>query len=513
MERRTGCVYLVGAGPGDAELLTIKGSRLLQQADCIVYDKLIDDRLLELAPPHAERVYVGKEACRHCIPQAEINQLLIDRAKAGAVVVRLKGGDPLLFARGGEEAVALNAAGVPFEIVPGVTAALAAAATAGVPLTQRLVSSAVAFVTGHETPGKSSTLDWRPIAEFPGTLVIYMALTRIARIASELVRLGKDGQTPVLLVEWGGTNRQRTRSYTLEELAGCSDVALQSPVLAVIGEVCKLREQVDWFGRRPLAGKTVLVPRASGQLEDTARRLSDLGARVLCEPVFEITPPDDWGPVDQCFDELSRFDWLVFTSRNGVTFFLDRLLESGRDLRALGGVRLATVGPGTAEALADYHLKADLVPPEYRAESLAEALAERAKGKRVLLARADRGRAVLVDSLRQVAEEVRQVTVYRQRDRLTPSPETLQCLKAGEIDYVLLSSSNMASGFFRWLDDEAAAQVRERVKLVSMSPLTSERIRSEGFSVSMEAETYTMDGMLETLLRAEAASPGCGRPL
>lgn len=495
-----GKVYLVGAGPGDADLLTLRGSRLLQSADCIVYDKLIDAKLLQMGRPEAERIYVGKQASYHCLPQTKINELLIECARRGKTVVRLKGGDPLLFARGGEEALALKEAGIDYEIVPGVTAALAAAATSGIPLTHRGVASAVAFVTGHEDPSKPDSLDWKSLAAFPGTVVVYMALRRIGAVCKELIAAGRSADCPVALVEWGGTNRQKVHASTVERLANGEPVPLASPALAVIGQVCQFREQIGWIEKRPLFGQTILLPRAAEQADETAQVLQELGAVVICEPVFEILPPDDWQPVDQCLQELATFDWLVFTSRNGVTSFLGRLLQQ-RDLRALANLKIAAIGPGTAAELERFHLKADLIPDDFRAEALADALSTVAKGKRILIARANRGRQILVETLSAVASEVTQVTVYRQVDRLQPSAATAELLREGKIDVVLLSSSNMASGFFRWLDETSAQHVRQRTRLISISPITTQRIREEGFEAALEAQSYTLQGMIDVLLQ------------
>lgn len=493
---------MVGAGPGSPELLTLLGLRRLTVADVVVHDKLVDPELIELAPAGAERIFVGKDAGRHCVPQSEINELLIDRARAGRRVVRLKGGDPLLFARGGEEARALASAGVAYEIVPGVTAAQAAAATAGMPLTDRTLSSAVAFVTGHEDPEKSHSLDWRALAQFPGTIVVYMGLSRIDAIARALVEFGKDRATPVALVEWGGSNRQRVQSLTLGECLRGAKIELRTPVVAILGAVAEPKVRLDWFERRPLSGKTVLVLRPPGQSLAVRRRLEDLGARVLVEPAMEIQPPDDWTAVDRAIDDLNGFDWVVFSSRNGVESFLRRLFEKGRDARAMGPCRLAAIGPGTAAALREYRLSADLVPKVHRAEGLAEALLPMVENASVLLVRADRGRTVLEDVLKAKAREVRTIAVYRQADRAAASAPVLAKLVAGGIDWVLLSSSNIAATFARWLDEPTRAAVRERVRLATISPVTTRALRAENLEPSAEAAVHTMDGMIDAILAA-----------
>lgn len=500
---KRGFVSLVGAGPGDPELLTLAGRRRLEAADCVIYDTLIDPRLLEHAPPAAERLYVGKQAgAAGCTSQAAIDALLVERAQAGQRVVRLKGGDPLLFARGAEEALALEAAGVAYEIIPGVTAALAAAATASVPLTHRPLASAVTLVTGHEDPTKPAAVDWGALARSSGTLVIYMGLRRLPEIARQLLEGGRHAATPIVLVEWGGSNRQKVAAMTLEEIAPGVPPGFHSPVLAIVGEVCGLRPQLGWFERRPLFGQRILVPRPPEQAGSLARRLEDLGAEVLCEPVFDILPPQDWEPVDQAIEQLHRFGWIVFTSRNGVRFFLERLLAQGRDLRALGAARLAAIGPGTASALQEYHLRADLVPAEFRAEALAAALGPEVGGTAVLLVRANRGREVLGLALEPLATTVTTIVAYRQVDRAQPRPEVLRDLALGKLDWVLFSSSNMALGFFRWLDPLLQATVRQQLKIVSISPVTSATIEAAGFRVTAEASPYTMDGLIGALVAA-----------
>lgn len=506
--RCDGFVYLVGAGPGNPDLITVAGRRALESADSILYDALVDRRLLELAPTTAERIYVGKEGCRHhfATPQPKINELLIEQAKLGRRVVRLKGGDPLLFARGAEESLALEAAGIDYAIIPGVTAALASAATASIPLTHRGIASAVAFVTGHEDPSKADNLEWDSLSKFPGTLVVYMALTRIAAISDRLIRSGKDGQTPLALVEWGGTNRQQIHESTLEAMRCGPPPHLASPVLAIIGETCRLRETLGWFERRPLFGQRIVVTRPPGQAPELVERLEALGAQTIAQPVFDILPPADWQSVDVAIERLSEFQWLVFTSRNGVTHFFDRILAVGKDLRALRNVQLAAIGPGTAETLREYHLTADLVPQTYRAESLAEALIARNGNScvnvRVLLVRANRGREVLGDELSNAGMTVETAVAYQQVDRPTPEPRLLDDLRAGRIDWILFSSSNMARGFFGWLDDELGEQVRKTARIGTISPVTSEAIRDAGYSVAAEAERYTIDGLVAAVVAA-----------
>jgi uroporphyrinogen III methyltransferase/synthase len=501
-------VFLVGAGPGHPGLLTLRGAECLARADLVLYDKLVPARLLEHAPPAAERVCVAGLSGGHGRRYQHIHHTMIEAARQGKCVVRLKGGDPFLFGRGGEEAEALREAGIPYEIVPGVTSALGAGACAGIPLTHRCHASAVALVTGHENPAKpESALDWQALARFPGTLVVYMGMSHLARITHLLLEHGKPPDTPAAVIQWGTTGEQRVAEASLGGLpAAVLAAGLTSPAVIVIGPVATLRPRLAWFEKRPLFGKGVLVTRPRAQAGDLVRRLEELGAVVHVLPAVEIRPPADWAPVDRALAALWSFHWLVFTSANGVHALLGRLRETGRDLRALGPVKLAAIGPATAEALRQYHLEPDLVPEEYRSESLAAVLKQQGRGQRILLARADRGRDVLRQELAEAAH-VEQVAVYSQVDAALEGVEALTCLRRGEIDYVTLTSSNIARAVLGALDEHCRQRVRSgEVRLVSISPVTSEVIRELGLPVAGEAVEYTTAGVVEALGRLAAGS-------
>ncbi|HEX4147666.1 MAG TPA: uroporphyrinogen-III C-methyltransferase, partial [Pirellulales bacterium] len=390
-----GRVYLVGAGPGDPRLLTLRGRDCLARADVVLYDYLVNPQILEHARPAAELVCLGRHGYGRILSQDEIHERLIAEALAGRIVVRLKAGDPAVFARAAEEVAALVAQGIEFEIVPGITAALAAGSHAGISLTHRGLASAVAFVTGQEQDGKSSTgIDYAALARFPGTLVFYMGVTSAASWSQELIAAGKSAATPVAVVRRCSWPDQQTLRATLGTLAArVAQEHLRPPAIVIVGDVVSWDENASWFTARPLWGQRVLVTRPAEQAAAARDLLEELGAQVLVRPGIEILPPADWAPVDAAIAKLAQFDWLVFSSANGVAFFLDRLAAGGGDLRRLGQVKLAAIGSGTAEALAGYRLRADLVPPEYRAEALASALVERA-ARRVLLVRASRGREV-----------------------------------------------------------------------------------------------------------------------
>jgi len=506
-------VALVGAGPGNPGLLTLRAVELLSRADLILYDRLVPVRLLDHAPDSARRIAVDALHGKHPERWQEVYQLMIDAARQGRRVVRLKGGDPFVFGRGGDEAEALRQAGVPFEVVPGVTAALGASAFAGIPLTHRQHVSAVAFVTGHENPDKTdSFLDWAELARFPGTLVVYMGMGRLADIVEQLIVHGKPADTPAAVVHWATTGRQRTVTAPLRDLpAAVQQAGMKAPSLIIIGSVVSLRAELAWFEERPLLGRRILVTRPRHQASEMIARLEELGAVVSQLPAVEIREPADWTPVDRALTQLSTYQWLVFTSANGVDALIRRLRHLGRDLRALGSLRLAVIGPATADALRRYHLELDLIPSRFDSESLAAALREHVAGQRVLLVRADRGREILREQLADVAE-VEQVAVYAQVDATEPGSVVLDALRRGEIDYVTLTSSNIARSLVRALDEESLQRIRSgAVQLVSISPVTSTTIRELGLPVAAEAREYTTAGVVQVLL--DLASQECSRNL
>jgi uroporphyrinogen III methyltransferase/synthase len=504
-------VALVGAGPGHPGFLTLRAVECLARADLVLYDRLVPPRLLDHAPSQARRVCVADLPGCHAERAPHIHRTMIDAARQGLRVVRLKGGDPFLFARGGEEAEALRQAGLSYEVVPGVTAALGASACAGIPLTHRLHASAVALVTGHERPDKpESGLDWAALARFPGTLVIYMGMARLAAITQLLIEHGKPPATPAAAVHWAATSKQRVVESCLADLpADVQRAGLTAPSLVILGEVVALRSELAWFEQRPLFGRHVLVTRPRHQAEALVHRLEELGAAVSILPAVEVREPDDWGPVDRALADLASYRWLVFTSANGVHSLIRRLRQTGRDLRSLGPLSLAAIGPATADALREYHLEPDLVPPEYRSESLAAALRERVRGQRILLARADRGREILRDDLAAVAD-VNQVAVYSQVDSAEPDPALLEQLSQGRIDYVTLTSSNIARGLVKALSPTGLGPFRDgTVRLVSISPVTSAAVRDLGLPVAAEAVEYTTDGVVAALVaHARGASSG-----
>ena len=499
-----GIVHLVGAGPGDPGLLTRRGAEALAKADVVVYDRLANPRLLDLAPSSAERIYVGKQIGRCALPQDDINQLLVDRAQAGQVVVRLKGGDPFVFGRGAEEAERLRAAGIPFRVVPGVTAGVGATCCAGLPVTHRDSSSAVAFVTGHDDPERSR-LDWSSLARFPGALVIYMGSSHLDSLCRTLVREGQSPSAPAAAVSSGSLPSQRVVVGTLADLPEKVKAAqLGAPVLFVIGDVVRHRPHLDWFERLPLFGQRIVLSRPAEESDRSANELEELGAEVLVAPSVRILPLIDYTEFDRVLNRLDEFDWLVFTSSNGVRHFVDRLEVLGRDLRALGHLQLAAIGPTTADTLRRFRIRADLVPDSYRSEALAAALIERAAGQRVLLARADRGRTILKDELERVAH-VEQVAVYRNADAEALPDAIVQRIADGAVDWITLTSSAITQRLHDLLPEAARQRIGRDVKLASISPVTSAAAERLGWTVSAEASEYNWDGLVAAMIQAHQA--------
>jgi uroporphyrinogen III methyltransferase/synthase len=476
--------------------MTLRAVECLRRAELVLYDYLVNQSAVRYAPPSAELVCLGHHPERTMVPQEEVHLRMIEAARQGKTVVRLKGGDPTVFGRGAEEMEALRAAGVPFEIVPGVTAALAAACYAEIPITHAHRASAVALVTGQERHGKADVLDYEALAGFPGTLIFYMGVTSAGRWSDALLRRGKPADTPVAIVRRCTWSDQQTVRCTLGTVGQVvAERGLRPPAVIVVGDVVSCAPEVSWFAARSLYGARVLVTRPRDQAAALRDRLVELGAEVYEQPAIEISEPADWEPVDEALARLGQYDWLVFSSANGVGYFLGRLFQNHGDLRRLGGVRLAAIGPATAEELARYRLRADLVPDQYRAESLAAALASQASGRRFLLARASRGRELLAEEIRAAGGDVDQVVVYSSTDVPEPSAEVAAALSAGQIDWITVTSSAIAKSLGRLFGSDL-----RRAKLASISPVTSEVLRRLGCEPAVEATHYTMAGLVEAMV-------------
>jgi len=499
---KAGRVYLVGAGPGDPGLITVRGRELLAAADVIVYDHLASPKLLEWARPEAERIHVGKRAGAHTLSQDEINELLIAKAGGGAAVVRLKGGDPFVFGRGGEEALALAKAGIDFEVVPGVTAGVAAA-YAGIPATHRGLSAGLALITGHEAPGKDeSDLDFALLAKWPGTLAFYMGVRNVDRICRELMANGMDGKTPAAMIRWAATPRQQVVAGTVADLAErVRRAQLTPPALIVIGRVVALREELAWFERRPLLGRRVVVTRARRQASRLAERLEGLGAEVIELPTIRIDPPEDPAPLARAVRSVGSFDWIVFTSVNAVDAVFEAMDSAGLDARALAGCKVCAIGPATADSLAQRGIRPDLLPPSFDGKALCQALAAGGKlaGARVLCPRSDIATPDLPEALAGAGAEVTDVVAYRTAAEAV-EPAAIDELPAGPA-WITFTSSSTVRNFF------AAGGGRidpAKVKAASIGPATSKTLREFGVAPAVEADPHTIDGLTDAILAAEA---------
>lgn len=497
-------VYLVGAGPGDPGLITQRGLELIRRAQCLVYDYLANPALLQEADPRAELIYVGKKGGEHTLPQEEINRLLVARARAGKLVVRLKGGDPYLFGRGGEEAEELARAGIPFETVPGVSSALAVPAYAGIPLTHRRHASLVSFITGHEDPTKpASAIPWGMLAQSPGTLVFLMGVKNLPEISRQLIAGGKDPATPVAVIHRGTTPSQRTVVGTLRDIAAkVQEAGLTAPAIIVVGHVVELRPYLNWFETRPLWGRRIVVTRTRRQASAFSALLREYGAVCLEAPTIEIGPPDDdYAALDQALARLEAYQWLVFTSPNGVEAFFGRLFAQGRDLRALGNCRLAAIGVATAQVLKRCGLIADVIPKDFRAEALAASLIPLiSPGDRILLPRAQEAREVLPQELSKCGALVEVVPSYKTRPASQLPAETAAALEAGEVDVLTFTSSSTATNFARLVGPERFRALGEKTLIAAIGPITAQTLANLGLAVQIQPQTYTIPALAAAIV-------------
>jgi uroporphyrinogen III methyltransferase/synthase len=505
-------IYLVGSGPGDPGLFTLKGVRCMEEADAVVYDRLAPEALLGYVSAGAEKIYVGKKPGDSTMSQEEINALLVDLGRAGKTVVRLKGGDPYIFGRGGEEALALKEAGLPFEVVPGVTSGVAAPAYAGIPVTHRNISTSVAFVTGHEDPTKGhSDVDWSKLANGSDTLVLYMGVGRLQEISAGLIVAGRERDTPVACVRWGTVPEQQTVTGTLEDIASrVAEAGLKPPAIIVVGEVVALREAgLDWYERRPLFGRRVVVTRARAQAGELSSELERLGAEVHEFPTIEISPPEDFGPLDAAIRELDSFGLIVFTSVNGVEAFLGRMRHHGLDIRAVPrDAKVAAIGPATAERIREAGLRADVVPDEYRAEALIEALAaDSLAGQRVLIPRAKVAREILPEKLREAGAEVVVPPAYESVPSTEGQEELSLRLQTRQIDCVTFTASSTVENFVGAFGAEEAARLLAETRVACIGPITADTARKRGLRVDAEAREYTIPGLIEAVTDLLAADP------
>lgn len=497
-------IYLVGSGPGDPGLFTVKGVKCMEMADAVVYDRLAPKSLLTYAKDDAEFIYVGKKPGNPSMSQEDINACLVELGHAGKTVVRLKGGDPYIFGRGGEEALALLEADLPFEVVPGVTSGVAAPSYAGIPVTHRKVSTSVAFVTGHEDPTKGSQdVDWGGLASGADTLVLYMGIGRLREISDELIAAGKNPATPTACVRWGTLPEQQTVTGTLGGIAErVAEENLKPPAITIIGDVVSLRGSgLDWYEKRPLFGRRIVVTRARAQAGELSSELENLGAEVMEFPTIEIKPPGDLAPLDQAIRELEGYDWLIFTSVNGVEAFMDRLEQHELDVRSIPkGAKIAAVGPSTRDRIKAAGLRVDVTPSEYRAEALLdEMLVDEISGQRILLPQAKVAREVLPERLREAGAEVFVPTAYETVPSDAGRDSLVARFRAGEVDCVTFTASSTVENFVRAFGEEETAKLLEDTRVACIGPITAATSRKYGIKVDAEADEYTIPGLVETV--------------
>lgn len=493
-----GKVYLVGAGPGDPGLITVRGRECLERAEVVIYDYLANEALLAYAP-RAEKIFAGKATDKHTLLQEEINELLREQARKAARVVRLKGGDPFVFGRGGEEALFLAEQGIPFEVVPGVTGGLGAPAYAGIPVTHRGLSTSITLITGHDDPARESTsVDLAQLA-VKGTLAFYMGMKNLPRIVKELIRLGRPPQTPAAVIEWGTYPRQRTLTGTLQGIHGqCTQAGIQPPAILVVGGVVDLAEKLGWYENRPLFGKRIAVTRARAQAGELVRRLRELGADVFEFPTIQIEPPEQPEP----FDYIGSYDWVILTSINGVEMLFERLELLDQDARDLAGVKLCVIGSATAKAVQKRFLRIDLVPEKYVAEELLAALMDQDKtlrGKRFLLPRADIARSFLPKELRKLGAEVTELVAYR-----TTVPDTAEeradALVAYKPDMVTFTSSSTARNFFKILSEERINMIKKNAVFAAIGPIAAKTAQDHGLTVSIIPDQHDIPSLVQAIL-------------
>ncbi len=498
---RLGKVYLVGAGPGDPGLLTIKGKELLARTECLIYDRLASPRLLAFVPRDAEKIYVGKRIGKHAFKQEEINALIVRKAKEGRTVVRLKGGDPFIFGRGGEEAEVLAEAGIPFEIVPGVTSAIAVPAYAGIPLTHRAYTASVAFITGHRRlDTKEAPVDWEGLAKGVGTLVFLMGMTNLPNIAQRLIRFGRSPDTPVAVIRWGTTPNHQSLVGKLSNIATkVKEAGFKPPAIIVVGEVTALKDRIGWYEKLPLLNRRILVTRTRAQASELVRCLEERGADCLECPTIEVRAASDQAVLEKALKELAAYDWIIFSSVNGVSFFFEKLFSSGKDIRALGGIGIATVGQATSDALHRFHIVPDIVPEDFRAEGLLDAFSRQdIRGKRILIPRARKARELLPQGLQELGAEVTVAPVY-ETTAPVPSMEICERLEKEPVDLITFTSSSTVKNFFDIMPPGLRDNLLARAKIACIGPVTAKTAREMGIKVHVLPQRSTIPDLVDAI--------------
>lgn len=506
MTTKKGKVYLVGAGPGDPKLITVRGLQCIKEADVLIYDNLASRELTEQAKPGAELVFVGKWRGKHTMKQADINKLLVDKSKQGFTVTRLKGGDSFIFGRGGEEAEFLHAHGIYFEIIPGITSAYGVPAYAGIPLTHRSMASSVLLLTGHEDPNKSeSSIDWSRVSNSTDTIVILMGVKNLPHIVKNLIANGRDPKTPIALIRWGTTPRQEMVTGTLNDIVGKAQANnVRPPAVTVIGDVVNLHEKLSWYEKKPLYGKRLIVTRAKGQAAKFITKIEELGGIVIEVPTIKIVEPDDSAPLDSAINRLNvgqGFDWTIFTSANTVSAVAKRFKLLQLDINLLAKTKIAAIGKSTADALETYGLKPSFIPQNFVAESAVDGFLRVAKkGGTVFHPRAQIARNIIPDALSGSGFEVHVAPAYKNIPVNEIEPYVMKELTSKPVDYITFTSSSTAVNFFKLVETYDLGPIIKKTKLASIGPITSKTIEDLRFSVAVQAEEFTTKGLVDVLI-------------
>lgn len=500
---KTGFVYLIGAGPGDPGLFTLKGQKILGKADVVVYDRLVSERILGMAKPGAEMIYVGKISGQHALSQDEINALLVKKAGEGKIVARLKGGDPFLYGRGGEEAQFVRQHGFDYEVVPGITSAIAVPAYAGIPVTHRDATSSFAIITGHERPDKKkSSINWAEISRGIGTLVFLMGVENLPFICTQLIQNGRERATPVALVRWGTLPDQEVLTGTLQDIV--EKVRAQDfrpPAVIIVGEVVDLRPELQWVEKKPLWGKRIVVTRARSQASILAEKIEDLGGEAIEFPSIEIKKETDLSHLDKALLTINHYNWIIFTSVNAVDIFFEEMLHLKLDIRDLKGCELCAIGPATRQRLEERGLRVKVVPDEYRAEGILKDLEKVVNpGQWVLLPRARGARGILPESLRRWGAHVNEVHLYESVPAEHIGKAALDRVLNGDMDYLTFTSSSTVHNFVKIVGSEYIPRINARTRVACIGPVTAETAVALGFNVRVMADEYTIDGLLEAIL-------------
>ncbi len=502
--QKQGFVYLIGAGPGDPGLFTIKGQKILQKAEVLVYDRLIGQEILSYANKSAELIYVGKASSDHALPQDQINELLVQKAKEGKIVARLKGGDPFVFGRGGEEALFIHQHGIGFEIVPGISSAIAVPAYAGIPVTHRDATSSFAVITGHEKPGKlSSSIQWDKIATGIGTLIFLMGVENLEFIVNNLIIAGRSQDTPVALIRRGTFLDQQVISGTLNDIViKVREAKLLPPAIIVVGETVKLREDLKWWEDKALWGAKIVVTRARAQASGLIERIRDKGGEAIEFPSIEIIREADLKTLHTAFVNIDNYNWIIFTSVNAVDIFFQELSEQGIDIRNLYGIKICAIGPATSAQLEKRGLIVDVVPEEYMAEGIIAELGMQIKeGDRVLLPRARDAREILPKALQELGALVDEVLLYEAIAAAHVNPSIMLEIRNGQVDYISFTSSSTVRNFVKIVGKEHIEDINRQVKIACIGPITANTARENGFTVDIMPESFTIDALFQSILK------------